>query len=58
MINRYNTRALGNEAGINRAMDVENDIQSQRSAADILSRKQTTDNGYMSDWASMAAQLG
>lgn len=57
-IGRYNERALGNEAGINRAMDVENNIQTQRTNADILSRKQAQDNSYMTDWANTAAQLG
>ena len=57
-IGRYNTRAVGNESGINRAMDVENNIEGQRFIADLLAKKQQVDQQNLSNWANTAMQAG
>lgn len=57
-IGKYNTRALGNESGINRAMDVENNIEGQRQTADLLSKKQQIDQQNITNWSNAAMQAG
>ena len=55
---RYSTRSLGSEGGINRAIDVAGALNVAREIGNTYSRKQNVDNEYLAQEAAMMAQLG
>lgn len=55
---RYNSRQLGSEGGINRAMDIAGQLNTQRAISQVYSKKQNIDNAYRGEEAQMLAQLG
>lgn len=55
---RYNSRQLGSEGGINRAMDIAGQLNTQRAISQVYSKKQNVDNAYRGEEAQMLAQLG
>lgn len=55
---RYNSRNLGSEGGLNRAMDIAGNIGTRRVISEVASKKQNVNNQYSAEAAQMAAQLG
>lgn len=55
---RYNTRQIGSESGINRAMDVAGGLNMQRAISDVYGRQQNANNQYLGEQAQLGATLG
>lgn len=55
---RYNARQLGNEGGLNRALDLAGTLGLANQISNVYAKKQSADNAYTAEYANMAAQLG
>lgn len=55
---RYNSRQLGSEGGLNRALDLAGTLGLANQISNVYAKKQSADNAYTAEYANMAAQLG